>query len=153
MPTFLLIIHGLLAVALLGAVTHQALGVAWRPSDRKTFFARFRGVSGGAYTNSIVILFVITAIFGGVIYTIYRVDVRILLEQLGERPAVGMFEMKEHLMAIGLGILPAYWYFWRSSSTPQQVLARNVLTVLLALIVWAGFLVGHILNNIKGFGL
>ena len=47
MTTFLLIVHGLLAVALLGAVTHQAVSV-FLPA-RKTadsFVGRVRAVSG-----------------------------------------------------------------------------------------------------------
>jgi hypothetical protein len=32
------------------------------------------------------------------------------------------------------------------------VIAVRMLTTLLAFIVWWGFIVGHILNNIRGFG-
>src|SRR4026209_2695517 len=48
--TVLLIIHGLLAVALLGALSHQALSVwvrARRPAA--SFVARFRSVPGASY--------------------------------------------------------------------------------------------------------
>jgi len=33
---------------------------------------------------------------------------------------------------------------------PEQATARRYLTWLLAFIVWWSFLVGHVLNNIKG---
>ena len=33
---------------------------------------------------------------------------------------------------------------------PEQAAARRYLTWLLAFIVWWSFLVGHVLNNIKG---
>jgi hypothetical protein len=45
MATALLIVHGLVAVAQLGAITHQALA-AWAPSRARSdsFFGRFRGM-------------------------------------------------------------------------------------------------------------
>ena len=69
MITVLLIVHALLAVALLGAITHQALSVASHApaAVRRNFFARFRGVPAAHYTNAIVALFTITLIFGGLL--------------------------------------------------------------------------------------
>jgi hypothetical protein len=64
--------------------------------------------------------------------------------------AVGLFELKEHAGGIGLGLLPAYAFLWRSDATPAQRGARIGITVLLAAIVWWDFLVGHVLNNIRG---
>jgi len=48
-------------------------------------------------------------------------------------------------------MLPAYWYFWRAPQVAEYQNTRAVLTALLAFIVWWGFVVGHILNNIRGF--
>jgi hypothetical protein len=151
--TVLLIVHGLLAVALLGAITHQALSV-WAPARKPagSFVGRFRGVPGAAYTNAIIVLFVLTAILGAVIYPAYRIEVRIVVEQLGLRPQNGAFELKEHFAVIGLAMLPAYWYYWRQPLAAEHARTRAVLTGLLAFIVWWNFLVGHIINNIRGFG-
>lgn len=151
MITVLLLIHGLLAVALLGALTHQALAVASSASTAKnSFFNRFRKVNAVAYAPPIVFLFVVTALLGGAIYPQYRIDVRTSLEDLQLAAANGVFEIKEHLVAIGLGTLPAYALFWRMPLAPESARARRYLTWLLTFIVWWGFLVGHILNNIKG---
>ena len=151
MTTVLLIVHGLLAVALLGALTHQALAVASSVSTPKnSFFNRFRKVNAGAYAPPIVFLFVVTALLGGVIYPQYTVDVRTTLEDLSLRAANGVFEIKEHLVALGLGILPGYALFWSMPLAPESARARRYLTWILTFIVWWGFLVGHILNNIKG---
>jgi len=150
----LLILHGLLAVALLGAVTHQALSV-WLPA-RKTassFVARMRGVTATSYVNAIVVLYALTALLGGIIYPTYRLNVRIVLEQMQLHVPNGAFELKEHFVALGLGTLPAYWYFWRAPEAIEHVRVRAVLTAILAFIVWWGFLVGHVLNNIRGFDL
>ncbi len=149
--TVLLIVHGLLAVALLGAITHQAAAVllpASRPAG--SFVGRFRAVPGPSYVNAIVVLYLVTAVLGGVLYTEYRIGVRTVVEQLGMWPAHGAFELKEHFAAIGLGLLPAYWYYWRFTGEPRT---RAVLTAFLAVIVWWNFLVGHVLNNIRGFGV
>jgi len=152
--TTLLMVHGLLAVALVGAVTHQALGLCWPVGRRaKTFFDRFRAVPAGSYTNAIIVLFVLTAFVGGVLlYPSYRVTVRIVLENLRLHAANGSFELKEHFVVIGLGLLPAYWYFWRHPSGERHPRTRAILTVLLAFVVWWAFVVGHVLNNIRGFG-
>ncbi len=151
--TVLLIIHGLLAVALLGAVTHQAASV-WMPAPRPAggFIGRFRAVPGAAYVNAIIILYLLTAVMGGIIYATYRIEVRVVIEQLDMWPAHGAFELKEHLAAIGLGLLPAYWCFWRQPLAQEHARTRAILTGMLAFIVWWNFLVGHVLNNIRGFG-
>lgn len=149
--TVLLIVHGLLAVALLGAITHQATSVllpASRPAG--SFVGRFRAVPGPSYVNAVVVLYLVTAALGGVLYTEYRVSVRTVVEQLGMWPAHGAFELKEHFAAVGLGLLPAYWYYWRFTGEPRT---RAALTAFLAVIVWWNFLVGHVLNNIRGFGV
>ena len=148
----LLIAHGLLAVALLGAITHQAWSLVPRRGSPgpQSFVDRFRSVDSGAYATAVVVLFVVTAIGGGLLYPQYRLDVRTALEDLQLRAANGVFEIKEHLAAIGLGLLPTYWLFWRAPLVPEQAAARRYLTWLLAFVVWWNFLVGHVLNNIKG---
>jgi hypothetical protein len=154
MITTLLIIHALTSVALLGAITHQALSV-WRPTRvaPTSFFARFRSVSAANYVNAIILLFVVVTFIGGVlIYPAYRISVRIVLTQLRLNVPNGLFELKEHFAAVGLGLLPAYWYYWRQPLAQEYARTRAVLTTMLAFIVWWGFIVGHILNNIRGFG-
>lgn len=152
MMIVLLIIHGLLAVALLGAITHQTLGL-WLPArpGADSFIARMRSVSTPAYVTAVVVLFIATALLGGIIYPTYRLNVRIVLEQYELHKANGFFELKEHLVAVGMGMLPAYWYLWRQPLTDQLAHGRKVVTAILAFIVWWGFLVGHVLNNIRGF--
>jgi hypothetical protein len=151
--TALLIVHGLLAVALLGAITHQAFA-AWAPAARPagSFVGRFRSVSGPGYANAIVVLYLLTALVGAIIYAEYRISVRTVLQQLEMRSPEGAFELKEHFAAIGLGLLPAYWYYWRRPLA-EHAFTRAMLTSLVAFSVWFSFLVGHVLNNIRGFGV
>ena len=151
--TLLLIVHGLFAVALLGAITHQALSV-WVPARKPAgnFVGRFRAVTAPSYANAIVLLYLLTFVLGGIIYAEYRIEVRIVVEQMGLWAQNGSFELKEHFAAIGLAILPAYWCYWRQPLSADDSRSRAILTALLAFIVWWNFLVGHILNNIRGFG-
>ena len=145
----LLIIHGLLAFLLLGAITHQVVSL-WAPAHarRGNIFARFSAVPGVAYVNAIIVLYVVTAMVGGWIYTLYRISARLTLEQGQFWKTFGAFELKEHFIALGLALLPAYWYFWRS--TDEHPRTRLILTTLLAFIIWWGFIVGHLTNNIRG---
>lgn len=153
MTIVLLIVHGLLAVTLLGALTHQAFAVARRPrtgGGPRNILDKFANVSGPSYANAIVILFIATAILGGLVYPAYRLEVRTVLEDLQLPWANGIFEIKEHVIAVGLGLLPSYWAFWQTPLVPEYAASRKYLTWILALMVWWGFLVGHILNNIRG---
>lgn len=152
--TVLLIVHGLVAVALLGAITHQAAS-AWMPAPRPagSFVARFRAVPGAGYAGTVVVLYVLSWLLGAVIYATYRIEVRVVIEQLEMWPAHWAFELKEHYGSLGLGMLPAYWYFWRQPASSGFGRTRDVLTLMLAFIVWWNFLVGHVLNNIRGFGI
>jgi hypothetical protein len=152
MIVVLLLLHGLLAVALLGAITHQALSVLplAAANGRRTFVDRFRGVNAPAYATPIVVLFVVTAIGGALLYPQYRIDVRPALEDMQNAAANGVFEIKEHLIAIGLGLLPAYWLLWQQPLDTGAASARRAVTWLLAFFVWWGFIVGHVLNNIRG---
>jgi len=149
----LLVVHGLLAFLLLGAITHQTLSV-WAPPRSKpgSFFARARAVPATSYVNAIIVLFIITAILGGLIYTNYRITARFTLEQGRFFKTFGAFELKEHFIALGLGLLPAYWWYWKSALAEEHPLTRKMLTTVLAFVVWWGFLVGHLANNVRGLG-
>jgi hypothetical protein len=151
--TILLIIHGLLAVALLGALTHQAVAVMMPVRQAAgNFVDRFRAVPAAGYATAICILWVATFIMGAWIYTKYRIYVRIPIEQFEFWKTSGSFEFKEHVTTIGLGLLPAYWWLWRRAPKEEFAAARKGVTVLLAVIVWYAFLVGHVINNVRGFG-
>jgi hypothetical protein len=155
--TILFTCHALLAVALLGALTHQAMSVLapvrqGAGAGAGSFVTRFRAVQGAGYAVAICVLWIVTFIFGAWIYTKYRMYVRIPIEQQGYWKTQGVFELKEHLATIGLGMLPIYWYFWKNAKNPEYDSARRWTTVVLAGMVWFMFLVGHILNNVRGFG-
>ena len=151
MATFLLILHGICALLLVGAVSHQALGVFWpRRPGQTDFVANARGIRPQIYVVPIIILFVITFILGATVYPVYRVYVRPPLEDLRVLYGIGLFEIKENFAAIVLASLPAYWYFWKRTS--DYPTTRAALTAIVFTTVWYNFIAGHILNNLRGFG-
>jgi hypothetical protein len=151
--TILLILHGLVAVALLGAITHQTLAVCARPRTKPlSFLGRFRAVPGAGFTNAVVVLYLVSWLLGGIVYLYFKIDVQPTLERDRHWHAMGYLDLKEDFVAIGLGLLPAYWFSWRRPFDGQNALMRAAVTVLLAFIVWWSFLVGHVVNNIGGFG-
>ena len=153
----LLILHGVLAVLLLGGLTHQCIAL-WGSREKSRgagFVAGARGVRPWLYATPVVWLYVATVVVGGIIYPEFRVTVRTVFDR--ELPAAtGGFEIKEHFTAIGFGLLPVYWYFWNLFSQSElddkeRVFnAVRIVTLLLTFIAWVAFLVGHILNNIEG---
>jgi hypothetical protein len=150
--TLWLFLHLILAVGLVGALTHQAMAVGLpvrKPS--RGIVARFRAVPAAGYATAVCVLWVLTFLVGSYIYTKYRVYIRIPLEQARYYKAVGFFDFKEHVAAIGLVLLPAYWYFWKNPQNPSYQSARRMLTIVLAVMAWFLFIVGHALNNTRGF--
>ena len=153
--TILLIVHGLLAIALLGAITHQAVSVALPVRHAATpggFVTRFRSVQGAGYATAICVLYILTFIMGAWIYTKYRIYIRVAIEQAGFWKTQGFFDFKEHVTTLGLVLLPVYWFFWKNVRVPDYDSARKWTTVVLAAMIWFVFLVGHVLNNTRGFG-
>ena len=143
----------MVAVALLGAITHQTLA-AWATVDVRpgSFVGRFRSVPSGSFANAVVVLYVVSALLGAILYLYFRVDVRPELERAGHWHVLGLFDLKEHFAAIGLALLPAYWVCWRRPHANESAQTRTALTSILAFIVWWSFLTGHVANNIMGFG-
>ncbi|TJY59528.1 hypothetical protein E4T66_14215 [Sinimarinibacterium sp. CAU 1509] len=146
-----LIAHGLIAVALLGAITHQALAVL-RPeplSARGTaFISRYVAVDPRVFRNAVIAMYVASFVLGCLLYPAYRLDARIPLEELQLGWAVGLFELKEHFGGIGLSALPLYHYYWSTARAPGS--GRIAITLVLSFIIWFDFISGHIVNNIRG---
>ena len=150
MVTTVLILHGLIAVALLGGITHQAMAACWPAKTKTSLLASFRAVSGQRYTTATIVLYIVTGVLGAVIYPAYRLAVRPYLESARLWQINGTFELKEQFVAIGLGVLPLYWLVWRTPLDAKLAGARAAITALLCFIVWYSFLVGHVLNNVRG---
>jgi hypothetical protein len=150
--TALVLLHGLLAVALIGSVTHQAIAATLKRVEfrARPRYARIRATDPNLYTGTIAILFLIVAVMGAVLYPQYRLVVRPLVQSMDLRAANGAFELKEHFSALGLLMLPAYWAVWKHASAAEYQIARLGLTWMLAGFVWWNFVTGQLLTIIKG---
>jgi hypothetical protein len=150
---FLLFLHFVMAVALLAVVTLQAVAVLLpvRQAAAGNFIERVRA-EPAAYVAAVVILYVPTFLLGAWVYIKYRTYVRIPMEQLGHWWTLGSFEFKEHIVSMGMGLLPAYWYVWRRPLAADHDNTRKWLTIFLAVTVWYAFLVGHVANDFRGVG-
>ncbi len=146
----LVIVHGLIAAALMGGITHQAVAACWPAKSAGTFLDAFRAVNGARYTVANIILYVVTAILGAVVYPAYRLTVSGFLVNARLTSVNGSFELKEQFVAVGLGMLPLYWYVWRQPLDPRHAGARAAITAILCFVVWYSFLIGHVLNNVRG---
>jgi hypothetical protein len=149
----LLIVHGLAAFLLLGALLHQAVTVR-APVHRRvsTFVGHVRAVAGVDYVNAVVVLYIATFILGVIIYPDYKLTARPVLESHDWVKTLRGFEFKDDSLGLGLGLLPAYWYFWQQPLLPEHKLTRAMLTSILALIITWSFLAGHLANNLAGVG-
>ena len=100
----------------------------------------------------IAVVYLLQALLGAWIYLKYRIYVRIPMEELRHWWTLGSFEFKEHVVAMGAGLLPAYWYFWRNAASAEHVAIRKWVTIFLAFSVWYAFIVGHVANDFRGVG-
>ena len=127
----LAILHDLMAMALLGATTHQALAVLSPARSTRSFFGRFRGVRSTVFVDAIVVLYAVTAALGAAIYFHFGTGITPALEHARRWPLLGLFDIKEHFAVIGGALLPAYWLCWRDSegadSTPRARRSRSFL--------------------------
>lgn len=108
MIVFWTLLHGLVAIALLGAVTHQGLTVWRKPAPAQLFVDRFRSVPAVRFATAIVVLYVLTFALGAYVYPTFVLDVKGSVADYGMRKTIGVFQLKEHIAVIGLGLLPVY---------------------------------------------
>ena len=79
--TICLFVHLIVALGLLGAITHQAIAVALpvrKPAAG--FISRYRAVPAAGYATAVCVLYVLNFLVGSFIYTQYRIGIRPELE-------------------------------------------------------------------------
>jgi branched-subunit amino acid transport protein AzlD len=142
----MLVIHLLVAVFALGAVTHYWWAMLGRPVklDRLTRYAKWMAVS-----------YPLAWLTGVVIYPTYNVLVRKpprgLLEATA-RWAVGLFEIKEHVGTIALVMLPLLVLCARRYERLSRAerITHVLATWVFTLFVYYSFIAGAIVTNTKG---
>src|SRR5260221_2015022 len=101
--TILSTTHALLAVALLGALTHQAAAVLAPPRAGAAggFVTHLRSVSGPRYAAAVCVLLGLGFSFGPLIYVRDRVHARIFIGHGDLLETVGPLEFEQQLVPIG----------------------------------------------------
>jgi hypothetical protein len=145
LASFNLLMHLLFGVMVLGASTHHLFQVIKgravtpaRPAKRYAFWT--------------CVGYLVTFGWGVVIYPTYAYHVRYLFSDEHTPWATALFEIKEHILAVGLGILPFYYLASRDAAllAPRQRTLYLLSVWTIAAIVWYSFVVGGILVNVKG---
>ena len=75
---------------------------------------------------------------------------RRILQELSRLTTDGALRLLVNSLVTGLGLLPLYAYTWRPEVAETHRRDRIALTMILVVIVWWNFLVGHVVNNIRG---
>lgn len=143
----LLILHALLAILLLGSMTHNALITVrylWGNFSRVRLEKRYVQVAFIAY--------LLTFTLGALIYPNYRYYVRDRYFDLHMPWASHLFDIKEHWAAIGLALFIAFFLFSRELNprTDRHWLFFYVfLSLTLTLIVWFDLISGLLLSSYR----
>jgi hypothetical protein len=147
----LLLLHALVSVALLGAVSHQCVAVLRARGAARvaggSFVRRYASVGAGGFVEAVGLLYLTNLVLGAILYPEYRIESRYALEEMRLLTVVGLFELKEHWAALGVAVLPLYVCAWRSDTMRSH---RRSSTLTLGFIVWFTSIVGHVVNNFRG---
>ncbi len=140
-----LVLHLLTGVLLLGATTHHlVLVLKGKALARRALVARYAFWATVAYLTCFFL--------GAILYPTYGYHVRYLYQDAAAPWATGLFEIKEHCLAVGLAILPFYYVSSRSLAKLNDHERRlHALSVsVLSGIVWYAFIIGAVLVNLRG---
>ncbi|GAB5521763.1 MAG: hypothetical protein RhofKO_40140 [Rhodothermales bacterium] len=146
LATFALYLHFLAVIVLAGSQTHNLLLVLgyWRGRYRITLEKRYVPIAFWAYVAVVV--------FGMIVYPAFRVEVRAAYFDPSLPWATGLFEIKEHVVGVGLGLFAAYVGLSRSldpKTDRQGLKLYTALALLLYLISWYALTAGFYLTTLQ----
>ncbi len=143
----LLILHVCASIVLLGSATHNGI-YTWRYTR-----GYYRNCDlQKRYVSVLFYSYIVTFLLGLIIYPAFRVGVRPDFLDVLYPLATGFFEAKEHLMALGMGLL--LWYYPMSRKIELHhpgalhTLYHFCGLVLMG-VVWFGALTGLTLVSLK----
>jgi hypothetical protein len=144
----LLLAHLFITFVLVGAMTHNLFCIAdylQGKFNRQKLELRYAGVSFWAY--------VIIYVTGALIYPAFRIYIRADYFDPQLPWATGLFEVKEHWGAVGLGMFLVYYILRRNfkpSEEKEKLYLYVPLCLLLNIIVWYKIVFGCYLTLLKG---
>ena len=146
----LLLLHAGAAIVLIGASTHHALQMRhYLRGD----FARERLEK--VYAKVVSVAYVITFLFGAMVYPSYRVQVRGLYLDRFAPAYSGLFDMKEVYasltltVAVGLGALALTL---RPAESPALARVYAGMSLLVCAVVWFDVIAGLLITSVRGLG-
>ena len=143
----LLFLHLVSAFALVGCMTHDLVLVVQycRGQFRNKALERL-------YVQIAFWCYLVVFALGGLIYPTFRIRVRAAYFDSVLPWATGLFEVKEHLAAIGLGLMLAL-FFLRMDFDPEAEREKLILYVplcfLIYLLIWYNIVVGYYLVTLR----
>ena len=143
----LVVVHALAAIVLVGAATHHALVALGYL--RGAFKVRL----GRIYAATVAVTWLVTFALGLVAYPAFRVAVREVYMDRHEPWASNLFDLKEHLAALGIPLVLGVLALSRVIDPKlDRGLARTyaVMTMLVAAIVWFDVISGLAITMVKG---
>lgn len=144
----LLILHALVAILLLGSMTHNVLLTVpylWKHYKKVGLEKLYVKVALVAYS--------LTFLLGAVVYPNYRYHVRDQYFDPQLPWASQLFDIKEHWAGIGLGLMVAYFVLSLVIDPRihrERVLLYVFLSVAITLIIWFNLIAGLWLTALKG---
>lgn len=144
---FLLVLHALTAIVLIGSTTHHAI-IAWGYL-RGTYKVRL----GRIYGATIGATYAITIGFGLLVYPTFRYHTRALYLDRYDKWASNLFDMKENFAALGLGPVIALFILSRVMNPKEDAQLRAgyiAFAFLVCAIVWFDVISGLVITNTRG---
>ena len=144
----LLLAHLFATIVLVGSMTHNLLcvvGYLRGKFGRQRLEQLYVKVSFWAY--------IIVYLLGILIYPAYKIHIRQTYFDPQLPWATGLFEVKEHWGAVGLGLFFVYYFLRRSfrpDSEKEKLFLYVPLCLLLNIILWYKVIVGCYLTLLKG---
>lgn len=144
----LLILHSLMAILLLGSITHNVLLTV------PYLWGRYKKVRlEKLYVKVVLVAYTLTFALGAILYPNYRYHVRDLYFDKHMPWASHLFDIKEHWAGIGLGLVGVF-FLLSLTFDPREDRERVFLYVFLscsiALTVWFNLIAGLWLTSLKG---
>lgn len=144
----MLVTHALLAMLLLGSMTHNVLLTI------RYLWGHFYKVKlEKLYVKVAFVAYLLTFLLGSLLYPNYRYHVRAQYLDKHAPWATNLFDIKEHWAAIGLALFLVFWLLSRHID-PQKdrtvVFLYVFLSVVLATIVWFAVIAGLLVTSVKG---
>ncbi len=143
----LVVLHAVMAIALVGAATHHALiAIGYLRGVFKIRLARI-------YATTVAVTWLVTFVLGLLSYPTFRIAARALYLDRYEPWASKLFELKEHSAALGIPLVLGALALSRVFDPKQdRVLARAyaAIVLLIAAIVWFDVFSGLAITLAKG---